>query len=51
MVSRTQLPHERFLAIPNFFPNGHTSLKVPNVEYDFDAYVDSIQFITHSSKA
>ena len=33
-----------------YFPSGHISLKVPNVEFDFDACVDSIQFLTHTSK-
>ena len=26
------------------------SLKVPNVEFDFDVYVDSVQFRPHTSK-
>ena len=32
-----------------FFHSGHISLKVPNVEFDFDVCDDSIQFLTHTS--
>ena len=29
---------------------GHISLKVPNVKFDFDVSVDSMQLLTHASK-
>ena len=32
------------------FPLEHLSLKVPNVKFDFDASVDSMQILTHTSK-
>ena len=30
--------------------SGHISLKVPNIEFDFDVCVDSMQFQTHTMK-
>ena len=30
--------------------HGHISLKVPKVEFDFDVHVDSILFLTQTSK-
>ena len=32
------------------FPPEHFSLKVPNVKFEFDASVDSMQILTHTSK-
>ena len=31
-------------------PPGHISLKVPNVKFNFDVSVDSMQLLTHTSK-
>ena len=39
---------ESFIA--NSGPSGHISLKVPNVEFDFDVSVDSMQLLTHTLK-
>ena len=42
------MDRESFIA--NSWPSGHISLKVPNVKFDFDVSVDSMQLLTHTLK-